>query len=150
MQEVSRWQIDHLCFRTESEEDYVVTKTLITEFADLLIESPINGRLIATYKLRKEILCGDHFVDVIEVPAPKAGRPYARGLEHMEVVVDEPLENLRGRYAHLEWDDRNIAHPSNADISLCFGGASVKFHTEPLEKIIEREKSRCESKGNPR
>ncbi len=49
------WMIDHLCYRTSSLEQYSELKNNFASFAELLIESDVNGRPIATYKFSKSI-----------------------------------------------------------------------------------------------
>jgi uncharacterized protein len=137
--EIDRWDIDHLCFRTESETDYDATKTLFAEFSELLVETPINGRPIATFRLNELLRCGNHSINVFELPAPKPGKPYARGLEHIEIVIDMPLQDLRDSHPHLSWDDSNMESPVNPDISLSVDRAVVKFHPMALENVIAWE-----------
>jgi len=85
------WSIDHLCFRVESQESYERHKRTFSQFGAMLIESEVNGRMIATYK-----------IDVVELPAPKAGKVTPEGFEHIEVVVDEPSEKLIAQYPSKE------------------------------------------------
>ena len=90
--------------------------------------------MIATYKLLSKIQCSDcHSIDTIEIPSPKEGRFYARGLEHCEFVIgaesDCPqssgegshIDRLRSfslRNPDLDWDERAILKEINPDISL--------------------------------
>ncbi|KAJ3412604.1 hypothetical protein HDV05_000472 [Chytridiales sp. JEL 0842] len=103
---------DHICLRVASEEEYLRRKQEFQDLgSDLLTETPVGGRLIATYKLPKqyaiEVEDGDYLglpngrekaewveerfgktgrrmVDVVELPAPKKGAKYESGWEHVE------------------------------------------------------------------
>jgi predicted metalloenzyme YecM len=73
----------------------------------LLIESMVGGRPIATYKLHQAIpLINGKVIDVLEVPSPKKGSFYKRGLEHIEIVVPFELEGFISAQQNecIEWD----------------------------------------------
>lgn len=91
---VSSYSIDHVCWRTATQEEYCLCKKELGLIGTLLIESIIGGRLISVFKLATPISCDGREIDVIELPSPKAGSEYASGLEHCEFVVDESLENF--------------------------------------------------------
>ena len=69
-----RWPIDHLCYRTSTEDNYLIIKRLFESFSKLLIESEVNGRLISTFKLEAPIVFREWEIGLIEVPAPKKGK----------------------------------------------------------------------------
>ena len=98
-------QIDHMCYRTSSIEEYKsLLRTLTCTAAAtadnnssssalgfILVESMIGGRPIAIVELYSAICYkGKYRIKHIEVPSPKAGSPYESGLEHLEVVLGEP------------------------------------------------------------
>jgi predicted metalloenzyme YecM len=106
--DVSQYDADHVCWRTESMEEYTelisalrTTTTTTTTCKDnnkwctLLIESEIGGRPIATFCLTRSIIIGyrgaTRTINVVEIPAPKDGSPYKTGLEHVEFVI--PTKN---------------------------------------------------------
>jgi predicted metalloenzyme YecM len=91
------WDIDHICFRTESEDEYMARKTQFSSFAQLLIESPVNGRLISTYKLEAPIEFLGRRIDLVELPAPKKNKATPSGFEHIEITVDESFEEVKSR-----------------------------------------------------
>ncbi|KAI8817152.1 Glyoxalase/Bleomycin resistance protein/Dihydroxybiphenyl dioxygenase [Fimicolochytrium jonesii] len=147
------YEIDHLCFRTSTAAEYDSYKAELASLGTLLTESIVGGRHIATYKLRPEHALHytqttdckpvDRTIDVIELPSPKPGRPYPSGIEHVEVVVDVPLEVYRDRYKDVGWDERGMGKGLNRDLRLDFTAAgkefSVKFHEQSLERVIEIE-----------
>lgn len=155
---------DHVCYRTESLEQYtsLVEALSSSEACSLLVESEIGGRQIATFKLASSIKSssGNHEVDVVEIPSPKEGRPYKGGLEHVEYVIgnsqndstspanDEQhqatLEQWLHKHPHVEWDTKALHKESNPDVSVKLAlplvdPASAKFHLLPLEKVIQFE-----------
>jgi predicted metalloenzyme YecM len=103
--DVTNYQADHVCYRTETVYEYNrLVKALIadTNNIQLLVESEIGGRSIATFKLTIPIeiihpciTAGDigstRLIDVIEIPSPKDGSPYTSGLEHVEFVIGNRL-----------------------------------------------------------
>ena len=135
--------MDHLCYRTGSQEEYMDVKTELSTMGHLLVESLVGGRLIATYKLHNRIPLilrngASVYLQVIEVPSPKPGRNYASGLEHVEFVVPD-LHQWQASHPLLQWDVSALIKKINPDLRLAFDGFSVKFHTQSLEKVIAME-----------
>ena len=135
------WNIDHLCFRTATEADYVETKKQFSEFSKLLIESEVNGRLISTFQLQQPIQFNDWSIDLVELPAPKHGKITARGFEHIEIVVDVPFETIKKRWAHCPFDDSGLKKDFNQELEINFGSMAIKFHYLSLSSVINVEKN---------
>ncbi|KAJ3109927.1 hypothetical protein HDU96_007051 [Phlyctochytrium bullatum] len=104
--------LDHLCLRTSTPADYTHRQSELAALgASLLVETPIGGRPVSTWLLPDALAPsisdpGYEFgggegwagagrfgernrrvVRVLEVPAPKPGRAYEAGWEHVEVAV---------------------------------------------------------------
>ncbi|MFZ1332842.1 MAG: VOC family protein [Flavobacteriales bacterium] len=139
--DVRPYELDHICYRVDTEVRYSEMKTTFREHAHLLVESMVSGRLIATYKLNESFLFEGRSITVIELPSPKSGSPYYEGYEHAEFVIDVDPLAFTERYPQLDWDLSGSRKLMNADVRLPFGSISVKFHQEALEKVIERERS---------
>jgi len=174
--DVSRCQADHVCWRTETWDEYSELVGQLKEdvnICQLLTESNIGGRPITTIYLVEGIYvpCAqatpelNRTIHVIEIPSPKKGSPYKRGLEHVEFVIDAtagdgmhqaPLSPLNGqihqstfdnfmfRYPLPSWNIKAKMKEINPDIGVKidledFGECSVKFHLVPLAKVIEYE-----------
>ena len=94
--DVSTYEADHVCFRCSSIEEYRSTCALISKHGQLLIESMIGGRPIATYLLEIPIRFRDWSIRCVEIPCPKPGRLYASGWEHVEFAIgaetDSPVD----------------------------------------------------------
>lgn len=134
------WEIDHLCYRTQSLEEYIEKKNDFSKSGKLLIESEIGGRPIATYQLNEPILSSHGVTSLIELPAPKIGKKTESGYEHVEVVIDEDFETLIELYPNLNWDSRAVNKELNPELEAKFEKFNVKFHHHSLDCIIEIEK----------
>jgi len=139
--DISDWEIDHICYRTSSIENYERAKESASLVGDLLIESLINGRDIATYRLREPIHYQHWNIELLEIPAPKAGKITADGFEHIEVVIDQSFESLIQRYSWLNFSLKAINKRINPDIELELKGMAIKFHHQSLAAVIELEKN---------
>lgn len=135
------WDIDHLCYRAATEESYQKLKDSFSQFGFLLIESEVNGRMIATYKLNDPIYYLDWRIDLVELPAPKKGKMTAEGFEHIEIVCDIPFAELQEIYSHLEMDTKGLGKDYNQELEICLGERNIKFHHSSLESVINLEKT---------
>jgi hypothetical protein len=135
--------IDHLCYRVATEAEYETLKSWLKGDNELLVESIINGRRIATFRMAAPFRYQEREIWLLELPEPKPGSPYPTGWEHAEFVTDRPLADFDrwltdtlGVPANAI-DRSGLAKPLNADLRLRLGdGRSVKFHELPLEEVI--------------
>lgn len=139
LNEILSQDVDHLCFRTETESDYRRTCADFKKFSELLIESKVNGRLISTFKLKEPLVWKDQIIDVVEVPAPKLGKKTRRGFEHIEALISESFASFTARHASLKFDFRGAQKPFNPEIELATRVGAVKFHHMPLEAVVRVE-----------
>jgi predicted metalloenzyme YecM len=137
--DVSNFFLDHVCFRTESEADYLRTKEEFFEVGELLSETLVGGRLIASFKLQRPFIYHDRLIRVIEVPAPKAGSPYPRGFEHAEFAIPISFHQLFELYPSTHFKRPKNPGAFNAEVSLKLNQSNVKFHHLPLEAVIAIE-----------
>jgi len=132
-------QMDHMCYRTISLDNYRQKKQELGSVAKLLGETMVNNRPISTFRLFEPVIHGDWRIDAIELPAPKDGKDVAEGLEHVELVLydDIPtfLEKYDGKPFELRASDRGI----NPEIGLQLGEYSVKFHLLSLPTVLYLE-----------
>ncbi len=160
--DVSDLQADHVCWRTETDFEYNdLVKALLADpdHFSLLIESEIGGRPIATFQIATPILSAKHQIGVVEIPSPKEGSPYKRGLEHVEFVIgcgtitspwnDDThqchLVEFQKKYPNVTWNTKAMNKQVNPDISVKlktshYGICSAKFHLMPLCDVIAAEK----------
>ncbi len=134
------WHIDHLCYRVATLDRYLQVQNEISNFSELLAESPVNGRLISTYALKEPISFRDHIIRSIELPAPKPGKPFLEGFEHMELVCDRPLETLCHAYPRLQWQAPTNKY-YNSEVRANLGSLAIKFHHQSLQSVVTLEQN---------
>ena len=133
--------IDHVCYRTLTEENYKKIKNYFRTRGKLLVESMVGGRMIATYEFEHAIEFKGFKIPLIEVPAPKIGSHYREGFEHIEVVLKENFESFIAKYPKLKFDLSAQDKELNAEIRVKLDQfISVKFHHQSLKEVIEIEK----------
>lgn len=141
--DVRGYELDHMCWRVETQEQFEEYKQELSKMGELLVESDVKGRLIATYKLDKPLEYGERRISVIELPAPKDWSPYMLGRQHIEFVVkDRSLVKLMEEHSDFEWEIDWLKNEINPTIWLKFADKSaVRFHSSSLEEVIEEEKN---------
>ena len=141
-------QIDHVCWRCSTAEEYDVALRVLTSAGHAVAgSSVIGGRTITTVRLSAPVRWREWDVPAIEVPMPKAGRPKPGGFEHAEVALmaggvrgSEALEALRGARGAVAWDDKGMRKEINPELSVDLGGGCcVKFHNRPLLEVVAYE-----------
>ena len=134
------WEIDHLCDRAQTLEEYESKKAHYEALGNLLTEGIVGGRPIATYHLKTAIKTNHGYTHLLELPAPKPGKKTVSGLEHIEVVVDEKFTELIELAPELNWDKRALGKELNPEVEAQFGEVNIKFHHHSLDCIINIEK----------
>lgn len=133
--------LDHLCYRVETPEAFLVWQAHLATQGRTLGVHRINGRPIATFRLSRPFTFHGRRIDVVELPAPKNGSPHPEGWEHAEFVVDVEPVTFANRYPQLHWDLSGADNQRNADVRLNYGGFSVKFHRQALAEVIALEQA---------
>lgn len=129
---------DHLCYRVDSQEEYVKMQSLLSKVASNIGEVPVSGRLITTFELHEPLEVGGWTIPYIELPAPKPGSPYPSGLEHAEFVVVS-LGDFQNRHNNLPFNDKGMSKVINPELGLNMGDVSVKFHEISLGAVVRLE-----------
>lgn len=137
--DISKYKLDHVCYRVSSVEDYKKYQTELSKLGTLLSETEINGRNISTYKLLKPIHFQDREISVIELPSPKEGKPHPESFEHVEFVIPENFEDFMAQHPNIKFDLKDVGKEINPDIRINYDGFTVKFHHQTLEYVIEYE-----------
>ncbi len=132
-------QIDHMCYRTTSTENYEAKKTELSSVAKLLGETLINGRPISTFRLNEPVIHSPWRIDAIELPAPKAGSEHQEGLEHIEFVLFDDFPTFLKKYEGKAFEMRAADRGINPEIGLQLGELSVKFHLLNLPTVVYLE-----------
>ena len=132
-------QIDHMCYRTTSADNYAEKKLELTAAAVLLGETTVNGRPISTFRLRQPVMHATWRIDAIELPAPKAGSTHQEGLEHVEFVLYDDIPTFLEKYTGKPFEMRAADRGINPEIGLQLGDLSVKFHLLNLPTVVYLE-----------
>lgn len=135
------WWIDHICYRTETYERYQELKQKLSGVAELLIESEVGGRPIATFRLLEPFYFGSNAIYLLELPAPKAGKYTPEGFEHVEIVCDWSFEKIIEFHSGLKFNKKGLCKEFNPELELELDGISIKFHHLSLESVIRLEKN---------
>lgn len=132
-------QIDHMCYRTGSWESYLQKKDELSAVAQLLGETAVNGRPIATFRLNRPVMHGPWRIDAVELPAPKEGSGYAPGLEHIEFVLYDDIPAFLRKYADKPFKTKAADRGINPEVGLPLGDLTVKFHLLSLPVAVYLE-----------
>ncbi len=135
--DVSNYELDHICYRVETEERYEGIKKIFLEESELLSEIIIGGRMISTFKLKVPLLYHNREMTVIEIPAPKGNSAYSEGLEHIEFVIDKSFEDFKQMYPDIKFKTDAESKDINPDTQIKYKNCSVKFHHNTLEYVIK-------------
>lgn len=133
---VANYELDHICYRVETEDRYQYLKKNLLNLGELLTESQIGGRTIASIKLNQPIIYKNRKIWGIELPAPKKGSFYKEGFEHVEFVIDMPFDAFMKAYPDLNFVTKDLKKSVNQGITLKETDFSVKFHHHTLEYVI--------------
>lgn len=133
--------MDHLCYRVETERRYSELRRAFGRTAQLLGESVVSGRLIATFEFPEPLETCGWKIPYLELPEPKKGSPYHEGLEHAELVTAGSLDWFQRRYPLLPFTHNGMDKPLNPELGLKHAGISVKFHEQPLGAVVRAEKA---------
>lgn len=163
---VFNFHCDHVCYRTETVEEYLEARHfLLHECAcTILLESMINDRPISLLTLPSPIWygrCEEGFrrgVSLVELPCPTNKRAYRKGWQHAEFVIkphssrfrdktlkpdfldDRIILNFRDKYARVKMKYNKKDINSDLELLLCNKtGASIKFHAAALQDVVGYE-----------
>lgn len=129
-------QIDHICYRATSDQNYAEKKQDFEQELNFLGEIKVAGRLISTFRLSSPIIHGQWRIDAVELAAPKAGRDYKEGLEHAEFVLYDDFSTFLKKYEGKPFDMKAADRGINPEIKLQLGDYSVKFHLLNLPTVV--------------
>jgi len=132
-------EVDHLCFRTSSSDDYENTKKEFLLFSKMIAETEVNGRPIAAFKLNTPWQFTHHIIDLIEVPHPKKNKFTARAFEHFEVVIKISFDEFKQKYPQFSYVETGLTKKINPELEIELKNGAIKFHHMRLEKVVEIE-----------
>lgn len=139
-------QLDHLCYRTETLDEYRAVLTELKPLGRSLGEVMVQGRPIDIIALDEPIQTNGWTVDFLEIAAPKASSPYPSGLEHAEFVTGGLLTDFHARHAELEFITDAMQRVINPELKYRKNGISVKFHQLNVGAVVQIER-RAQEQG---
>ena len=134
--DVSTYELDHICYRVADEDDYRQKKADLATMGECISEQQIGGRPISTFRLEQPILYADREISLLELPAPKPGRPYRPGYEHVEFAVGMSLFDFEQLHPQVRFITRGSQKAVNPELRISLGRYSIKFHEHPLDYVI--------------
>ncbi len=137
--DIGNWDIDHICYRTETLARYHDLKNELRTVGKLLIESEVNGRPISTFELVRPLTWEHRSIRLVELPAPKPNKLRAEGFEHIEVVAPTPLEELQNQYSACQIDGTGLEKVFNRELEIKLPSGAIKFHNLSLASVVEFE-----------
>jgi uncharacterized protein len=132
-------QMDHMCYRVGSMQDYQTKKQELLSIGTLLGENMVNDRPIATFRLHNPVLHDGWRIDALELPAPKPGVNTPEGLDHVEFVIFDDKDVFLKKYANHDFDLKAADRGINPDITLQLPTYRVKFHLLNLPTVVYLE-----------
>jgi predicted metalloenzyme YecM len=132
-------QIDHMCYRTVSLQNYQSVKRQLAGVGQLLRETRVNGRPIAVFRLHQPVRFDGWRIDAVELPAPKPGRDWDEGLEHIEFVLFDDIKTFLARHKDKEFDLKSMERGINPEVGYSLGRYGVKFHLLSLPAAVYLE-----------
>lgn len=134
--DVSGFDLDHICYRVVTVDEYLRLKKLLLKEGVLLADNHWNGREISVFELKNPIVFKGREISVFELPSPKKNVAYETGYEHIEFVVSVELRELIQNNPHLNFNTKGIDKDENPDIRLKFQHGVVKFHKSTLKEVV--------------
>jgi predicted metalloenzyme YecM len=128
--------LDHLCYRTETLEEYHEVLDRFSELGRNLGNVIVEGRPIAAIALTQPLETGGWKIPFLEIAAPKEGSPYLSGLEHAEFVPYKLLEDFEQDHKELNFIYNAMDRVENPELKLRDFGISVKFHRLSLGSVV--------------
>ncbi len=132
-------QMDHMCYRVSSTEDYAAKKAELATVGKLIGENQVNGRPIATFRLAEPVRYDRWRIDALELPAPKPNTPTKEGLEHVELVLFDDKDDFLKKYADKGFDLKAADRGINPEIGYKLPSYTVKFHLLALPTVVYLE-----------
>lgn len=142
--DTSAWIVDHICYRTSSQAEYEALRrsiyaSTIDQLAGIVLsEALVNGRPILTFRMEKPLLASLCPIEAIEVPAPKPGKSYLSGFEHIEVVITESFTDFLAKAPHINFESLP-GSVMNPELTVDLPQGKIKFHHLPLSSVINIE-----------
>lgn len=138
--DISGFSCDHIGYRVATKKEYRFLQNRLYPTSQSWTENMHNGRPISIYKLKNPLSVSSLLIPLIELPSPRKDKPYATGLEHIEIVVSDYVR-FKKTYANVFSDIHNKGQFNETLIVSFFDMTTVKFHAHSLETVVTFEGS---------
>ena len=133
-------QLDHLCFKCESHQEFVEVREMLEEKSIYLYESWISDRLIALLKLEEPITTSFGPIACIELQDQKPAGTQKSGFAHVEAYpverYDDVIEFMKEKNIEVK-EDPTPHHPIHeVELSPAF---VFRLEQEPVIEKVKRE-----------
>lgn len=136
--DVSKLELDHLAYRTESSEVFDKLKPQFLEIGTLVHQKYISGNLVYVFKLNKALEYRHYRISAVEFIGPNETKKYITGFEHAEFVIKEKFEEFVKRYPLLNWDKSATERSEFPLLKLPLeNNIQVKFHYETILELAK-------------
>lgn len=135
--DMSEHELDHFCYRVDTNERYEELKEQTYEIAEHLDDEIISGRPISVFHLHEPFCYKDRVIHCFELPAPKAIPDYPEGWEHVEFVIEEDFIDFMKKYPSSTFITSGQDKEINQEIRINYDGFTVKFHHQTLEYVVK-------------
>jgi len=128
-----------MCYRVPTLEKYHAKRKELLSVGKLLGEVQVNGRPITTFRLHTPVRYDEWRIDAIELPAPREGVETEEGLEHVEFVLFDSLEDFLKKYSDKQFNMDAADRGINPEIAFKLPSCTVKFHLLNLPTVVYLE-----------
>ena len=135
--DLDSFELDHICWRSENYSDYNFIESILLHHGRMFHKNIHNGRPISLITLDEPIKYSSREIYLIELPAPRAGKPYQNGFEHAEFVINSEINEFVLKHPILPFNTENIGKRINPDVKLTVGAFTVKFHPYSLAHVVK-------------
>jgi predicted metalloenzyme YecM len=142
--DISGCEISHLAYRTETYEEYLITRDKIEQHCRSNIENVWNGRPISIMQLKEPLELSAGFdVRVIELIPPVHRRVYKMGMEHLGVVMGDSVDEFsRIHRSALTGQQFQSEECEPYYVTFFDDFTMVKFYRISLLEVCKRQHSR--------
>lgn len=125
-------ELDHIAYRTETDDRYEDLKNELIEFSEAYNEEFFGGRNILVCRLREPLRYNGFEVPGFELLAPKEDNEFVEGLEHAEFVIRGTLKEFKERHNDIDFNLDAYDRDVNPELIVEFDDCAVKFHEKSL------------------
>jgi predicted metalloenzyme YecM len=142
--DISGCELSHLAYRTETYEEYLLTREKIEWYCSSNIENVFNGRPMSIMQLEEPLALGSGFeVRVIELIPPLHRRVYKMGMEHFGVVIGDSVDEFSRKHrTELSGQQFQSKECEPYYVTFYEDFTTVKFYRNTLLEICESQHGR--------